>query len=229
MSLVYIHLGKMTTYWIKFRFDLQENEHPYQLLNMLCGTAQYYPGVLGVENYNKYGEQIKKHLHYHFMSPVESGTLRRRLERTYPEFKTRGKGWYSLKQEKEIKDTDDFFRYCIKQYETNNFVYEFSRVPIPENFNLSVQQLMAHEQYQKGKEILGKKKDKDNTRLSVYERISDKVTTDSPNLKTLYEVKMYILDYFMAEELPPNKQKICDMAMGISLKLKIISKEEFFR
>jgi len=225
---IYIHLGQMTTYYIKFRFDLQENEHPYQILNMLCCGAEYYPGILGVENYNKYGEQIKKHLHYHFVSNVESGTIRHRLERSYPDFKIRGKGWYSLKQEKDIKDTNDFYRYCVKQYEPHKFVYEYARVPCPDNFDLSVQQLLAHEQYQKGKEILGKKKDKDNTRLSVYERIIDKVTNDSPDLKSLVAIKMYILAYFMENELPPNKLKICDMAMGIGLKLKVITPEEFF-
>lgn len=217
----------MTTYYIKFRFDLLENEEPYQILNMLCGGKPYYPGILGVEDHNKLGEQIKKHLHYHFTSDVESGTLRRRLERTYPLFKTRGKGWYSLGQEKDVKDDNDFYRYCLKQYNPENFVYKFDRVPIPQGFELMTQQLLAHEQYEKGKEILTKKRDKDCSRLSVYERIIDKVTLDSPNLKTLTEIKLYILDYFTENSLPPNRLKICDMASGIALLLGVISREEF--
>jgi len=215
-------------FYCKFRFDLLEDEHPYQVISLIIDGAKYYPGVLGVETHNKYGEVIKKHIHYHFVADVCAGTLRKRLERNYPKFQERkGSSYYSLSDEKDVKDTDHFFRYCIKQYEPIEFKYEFDRIPIPPNFDMTTQQLVAHEQYNIGKEIICKKREKRDTNLSVYEKIIDKVTNDSPDLKTLTEIKLYVLDYFIENSLPPNKLKICDIASGIAILLRVITREEF--
>lgn len=214
-------------FFCKFRFDLLEDEHPYQIISHIL-DGKYYAGILGVENHNKYGEVIKKHLHYHFISDVCAGTLRKRLERQYPKFQERkGSSYYSLSDEKDVKDKDDFFRYCIKQYEPIEFKYQFDRVPLPENFDLITQQLLAHEQYNIGKNVLNKKREKKDGNLSVYEKIIDKVTKDSPELFSLRDIKLYVLDYFIENELPPNKLKICDIASGLAIMLKVISKEEF--
>lgn len=214
-------------HYVKFRFDLLEDEHPYQIISQII-DGKYYAGILGVENHNKRGEVIKKHLHYHFISDVCAGTLRKRLERNYPKFQDRkGSSYYSLADEKDVKDKDHFYRYCIKQCEPINFKYEFDRIPLPENFDLITQQKIGHEQYNIGKDIINKKRDKKDGNLSVYERIIDKVTKDEPKLFSLTDIKIYVLDYFIENELPPNKLKICDIASGIAIMLKVITKAEF--
>lgn len=213
-------------HYVKFRFDLLEGDIPLQIICQCIG--QYYPGVLGVEEHNKYGEIIKKHLHYHFVSDICAGSLRRRMERNYPKWEERkGSKYYSLVDEKDVKDKDHFFRYCVKQCELINFKYEFDRIPLPENFDLKTQQLIAHEQYNIGKEIMNKKREKRDGNLSVYERIMDKMTKDKPELFLLQDVKVYVLDYFLENDIPPNRMKICDIANGLAIKLGLITRAEF--
>lgn len=214
--------------YAKFRFDFTDDaQHPYQILNYL-GFANGYPsGILGVETQNAQGALIKRHLHYHFVLDENLETIRKRWYRNYPDAKNRGRGYYSLVEETDVKDVNHFFRYCVKQQEPITFKYEFLRIPIPQDFDLKLQNLLAYEEWSKGKEIMTKKAKENLSRLSVYEKILDIIQKTSPNLFSTREIKLYVLDYFIENNIPPNKNKIIDIANGVAITLNIISKEEF--
>lgn len=230
MSTDSIYLGKMdiSGVFAKFRFDFcDDNEHPYSILSQLFPTGEYPMGVLGIETQNARGTQIKRHMHYHFITTENIETIRRRFTRSYPHFKKRGRGFYSLHQEKDVRDVNHFFRYPLKQIEPINFKYNFDRIRLPDEFDIKLQNLLAYEEWSKSREILTKKENQRDSRLSVYEKILDIVQKTSPNLNTHRECKLYVLYYFLENDIPPNKLKVTDIANGVALRLKIISKEEF--
>lgn len=213
--------------YAKFRFDFTDDtQHPYQILNYM-GFKTYPSGILGVESQNAQGALIKRHLHFHFITDENVESIRRRFSRNYPDFKKRGRGWYSLTEEKDVRDVNHFFRYCVKQQEPITFKYEFSRIPLPEDFDLKLQNLLAYEEWSKGKEIMTKKAKENLSRLSVYEKILDIIQKTSPNLFALRDIKLYVLDYFLENNIPPNKNKIIDIANGVAITLGVISKEQF--
>lgn len=217
-----------TMNYVKFRYDFRDDdEHPYQILPMLFNGNPNPPGIMGIETQNARGTTIKRHLHYHFMTNENVETIRKRFTRAYPDRQKRGRGWYSLEHEKDVKDIEHFFRYPIKQIEPCNFDYKWDRIPIPEGFDIKYQNALAYEEWAKGKEILTKKENQRDSRLSVYEKILDIIQNTSPNLFSLRDCKIWTLEYFIENEIPPNKNKISDIANGIALKLKLISKEEF--
>lgn len=213
--------------YVKFRFDFTDDTtHPYQILNQLFGST-YPVGVLGVETQNAQGALIKRHLHYHFVTDEKVETIRKRFSRNYPQFKERGRGFYSLTEETDVRDVNHFFRYCVKQQEPITFKYEYTRIPIPEDFDLKMQNILAYEEWSKGKEIMTKKAKESLSRLSVYEKILDIIQKTSPEIFTLRDAKLYVLDYFLENNLPPNKNKIIDIANGVAITQGIISKEQF--
>ena len=83
---------------IKFRYDFEdESQHPYSVLYRMF--KEFPTGILGIETYNKYGEIIKKHMHYHFVTDEKIESIRRRFTRSFAADK---KPAYSLKEEKDI-------------------------------------------------------------------------------------------------------------------------------
>lgn len=219
--------------FIKFRYDfLTDDEHPYSILAMLFvkehGTTVYPSGVMGVETQNARGTQIKRHMHLHFMTDEKPETIRKRFLRKYGnDQEKRGRGWYSLALETDVKDFNHFFRYPIKQMEPASFRYVFDRIPLPVGFDIATQNVLAYEEWTKSKEILTKKENQRDSKLSVYEKILDIVQTTSPNLNTHQECKLFVLNYFLENNIPPSKNKIIDIANGVALTLRLISKEAF--
>lgn len=216
--------------YIKFRYDfLNDDEHPYTILAMLFDSPAKYPfGVMGVETCNARGVNTKRHLHFNFATEEKPESLRKRFMRHYGEdAKKRGRGWYSLVHERDVRDFNHFFRYPIKQIEPISFDYKYGRVPLPPDFDILQQNILAYEEWAKGKDILTKNEIKRDSRLSTYEKILDIVQSDSPDLNSLQDCKLYVLRYFMENNIPPNKLKVCDIANGVALTLRLITYEEF--
>jgi len=216
---------------IKFRYDFPEDESftdmtPYMVIYRLLKVDTAMPtGVVGIESKNKYGEEIKKHMHFHFISDEKLETIRRRFTRSAVEGK---KDSYSLALEKDVIDDDRFFRYPLKQY-SSPFVYPFSsRIPAPTGFDFSIQQLLANEEWEKGKQILSKNRVKSDSRLTTYEKIIDLIEENSILFFGISGIRHYILQYYLDNNIPPNRSKIIEMSDGIAIRQKIISFDDYF-
>lgn len=211
----------MTNY-IKFRYDLKENENPNTVLYRIW---DHFPvGILGVETKNKYGEEIKRHFHFHFVTNEKIETIRRRFTRSANKNE---KDSYSMALEKDVKDENKFFRYPLKQYESK--YNPDIRIKVPDNFDIDMQRLLAHEEWKKGTEILSRQRVKHDSRQTTYEKIISIIEENCVKFSNLKEIRMYILDYYLDNDLPPNRMKIVDMADGIAIKQGVIGKEEYFR
>lgn len=212
----------MTTF-VKFRYDFVDDEqHPYAVMHRLF--KEFPTGILGIEKYNKYGETIKRHMHLHFVTSEKIETIRRRFLRSAVEGQ---RDCYSLKEEKDVEDINRFFRYPLKQIE-NQFVYEYSRIPIPDDFDMELQRHLANEEWERGKQILTKQRVKADSRQSTYEKILDKLEENPRTFADLYEVKNYVLDHFFETRIPPDHHKINNIADGIALLNNVISRYEYF-
>lgn len=208
--------------YIKFRCDMDDIDNPNSLVYMLYNGKTDIIGVMGVEKMNKYGEQIKTHLHFHFETEEKVETIRKRFVRANEKKKN-----YSLKMETDVVDLDRFYRYPLKQYDPAEFKYLY-KFTLPENFDMKLQQLLAYEEWNKGKEILTKHAVKRDSRLSVYERILEKLDTEGVKFDNLQDIKYYIFDYYMDNKLPLQKQKMLDMVNGVAAFHGVISKYDFF-
>jgi hypothetical protein len=212
----------MTNY-IKFRYDLKESEHPISILYRIW--KQDFPvGILGIETKNKYGEEIKRHFHYHFMTDEKIETIRRRFTRSSVKDE---KDNYSMALEKDVIDENKFFRYPMKQYELE--YKPLANIKVPENFDLNMQRILANEEWEKGKQILSRQRVKHDSRQTTYEKILSIIEENCVRFSNLKEIRIYILDYYLENDIPPNRMKIIDMSDGIAIKQGIIGKEEYFR
>jgi len=219
------------TYHLKFRFDYIEELDNYcnathQVISTLTGGAVPYTGTVGVETLNALGARIKPHLHYHFETFEKPDTIRARVKRAYPDRKR----FYTLKEEQDVIDRDRFYRYCHKQIEPINLdvhLESYRRVKLPDNYDVVLQNQLAFEEWTKSRDIMTEKNKENLSRLTVYEKILILIKSDNPELTTVSQCKLYVLDYYTRHNIPPQKQKIIDMAMGISLSRGIITQAQY--
>lgn len=214
------------TNFLKFRYDLAENETVLPVIYRLVKDGNKIPsGILGIEDKNKYGEVIKKHLHFHFMSEEKIETIRKRFNRSSDPEK---KDSYSLCLEKDVKDQNKFFRYPLKQYENiDNF--NNNNILIPSGFDIKIQHLLANEEWNKGKEILSRQRVKSDSRQTTYEKLIELIDNENIKFSSVKEIELYILDYYLKNNIPPKKAMIFDMSDGIAIKQEIISKNDYLR
>lgn len=222
--------------YVKFRYDFTDMEmsdvtisHVMEVIYRLLspkGDGSVYSGVVGVENKNRYGEVIKTHMHYSFMTTEKPESIRRRFMRT----KSKKVESYSLAEETDVVDFNRFFRYALKQYDPSTFEYKYySRIPLPPNFDLMLQQHFAYDEWERGTQILSKARVKRDSRASVYERIIDQVAESGVIFLDLRQVQDYVLDYFLDNNLPPDRNKIMNMADGLAIRSHIIDRDDYFR
>jgi len=212
----------MTNY-IKFRYDLKESEHPISILYRIW--KQDFPvGILGIETKNKYGEEIKRHFHYHFVTDEKIEAIRRRFTRSAIKDQ---KDNYSMALEKDVVDENRFFRYPMKQYESE--YKPLANIKVPENFDLDLQRILANEEWEKGKQILSCQRVKHDSRQTTYEKILSIIEENCVRFCNLEEIQDYILRYYLDNKIPPNRLKIIDMADGIAISQSIISFGGYFR
>lgn len=214
------------TNFLKFRYDLAENETVLPVIYRLVKDGNKIPsGILGIEDKNKYGELIKKHLHFHFMSEEKIETIRKRFNRSSDPEK---KDSYSLCLEKDVKDQNKFFRYPLKQYENiDNF--NNNNILIPSGFDIKIQHLLANEEWNKGKEILSRQRVKSDSRQTTYEKIIELIDNENIKFSSIKEIEIYILEYYLKNNIPPKKAMIFDMSDGIAIKQNIISVYDYLR
>lgn len=214
------------TNFLKFRYDLAENETVLPVIYRLVKDGNKIPsGILGIEDKNKYGELIKKHLHFHFMSEEKIETIRKRFNRSSDPEK---KDSYSLCLEKDVKDQNKFFRYPLKQYENiDNF--NNNNILIPNGFDIKIQHLLANEEWNKGKEILSRQRVKSDSRQTTYEKLIELIDNENIKFSSIKEIEIYILEYYLKNNIPPKKAMIFDMSDGIAIKQNIISVYDYLR
>jgi len=222
--------------YVAFRYDFSETEQDRHYLSVIGATVGHHTGIAGVENHNKYGEEIKKHLHYHFIYPANKkdtetfvGRIRKQIQRdNSAQDNPRGKGYYSLTMP-SVEDPERWFRYPMKQCETFDEVLTNSRTPVPQGFDLRVQWKMAQEEYVRDKEYLSRRREVADKRQTTYQKILASIEESKVVFTDLRSVYNYVIQYYRDEVLPLERHKIRSFVDSIGMKYRLISEEEYYR
>lgn len=220
-------------YTFRYFFTEREND-PMNVIYRMFGSDEnpIPPGILGIETLNKVGEIIRKHMHFHFTSREYLDSIRKRFLRSRC-MDDDGKliaDDYMLAMNNDTYNPDRCFRYPLKQYIPSEFVYKWaSRIPVPEGFDIKEQQLCAYEEWDRNKDHHIKKRDKALSRDTIYEKIIKQISENSVIFLDLKQVRYYVLQYFLDNDIPPDRLKCANMADGIALCAKIIDFDEFYR
>lgn len=220
---------------VSFRYDFGENEQDKHFCSVISQTLDgYYAGIVGVETMNKYGETIKKHLHYNFLYPADGketekfiARIRKRIQRLNAESEfPRQKGYYSLTMP-EVKDFDRWFRYCLKQVETFDKVLRNDRIPIPADFDLELQWKMANEEYLRDVEHLSSRRDSADKRQTTLQKLID-LSSDRvfPSVRSVFD---FVLQYYKDEVIPMERLKMRSNIDTLCILRGLITEEEWFR
>lgn len=229
---------KLQQYYFKFRYDFVEDETDEDVIRTVCGvplgTPTYmamYPGTVGVENHNAYGDEIKRHMHYHFVLSIRpSGFNKKKREivnRVVHKLKAgRTAGWYSLKEELKIRDFERFHSYTFKQY---SGVYEKPDwCHLPEGLDLAKAVVSSSEEYERNKEFLLAKRAKNDRKQTTYERLLVSYHEKNPTLRTRREAFYFVDDFFDNEGFPPERSKMLSCLDGLCRKAGLMTADEFF-
>lgn len=220
---------------IQFRYDFTDDEqtmHPMSLISNYLHDR--YPGVVGVESHNKYGEVIKRHMHYNFLHPTTDESvatkfveaIRKRFQRAYP---GRSKGYYSITIVPDVKDRDRFFRYPLKQYEKFSDIPNIINWKYPEDFEVELQWKLASEEYVRDREFLSCRREAKDKRQTTYEKIRHRIEEEKIEFKSIREIFNYILKYYREESIPVERHKIRSMVDTVALTAGLLTEDEYYR
>lgn len=231
----------VSTTAVAFRYDLPDDEpetRPFVITYALFDSN--FPGVWGVENHNKYGEQIKTHIHYHFYYPGDEkeaekfiARIRKRIQRANPE---RKKGYYAFKII-NVKEKTDWLRYPLKQYETLAAAkkHQDPNMSSPDDFDIGLQWNLAHEEYERDKVFLSKSREKKDRRQTTYELImaymeSQNWTYDNKKSAQVAKKELFhlLLAYHEQEGMPVERNKLKSYMDSLCLRYGIITKEQYY-
>lgn len=215
--------------YVKFRYTFNDDEQHAEAampkISELLGTLtmdqrSHQSSVkyitIGVEQYDKCGENTKKHVHMHMLVDDRVDRMRRRVQRYFVAQKEKRKGnvLYSLTEEEDVKDIVRFFRYVFKQsgcavQPLENRLLVNHQV-FPPDFDKKLQCSIAYEEWLRDCEFNMKKKNdalKPSTKDMLFEYL-DKINETVGKFKTKVEILTFILQYYMQEEKSANQATI---------------------
>lgn len=225
---------------VSFRYDFLENE-PDEMVPEIIRRhlREFYPGTLGIESRNKYGEQIKRHFHYNFYYPANDSETKKWVERirkaiqrenNAKEENKRGKGYYSLTVQ-DVRDRDRWLRYPYKQYE------HWSDIPLipeigppgePGEFDIFMQWQLANEEYKRDLDFLTAKRERADRRETVYERILAEIEAEKLKFTSEKGIYQFLIEFHRRERLPVNRGKLNDLIDSIALEQGILSLDDYY-
>lgn len=220
---------------ISFRFDFRETEPDAHYCSVIVqNLGEYFPGVVGVETMNKYGETIKKHLHYNFLYPGDESAaekfvakIRKRIQRNNSESSApRQKGYYSLTVPK-VEDYDRWFRYGLKQVETFDKVLRNDRIHPPPDFDYEIQWKLANEEYLRDVEHLSKRRETADKRQTTLQKIMDLASNEVfPDKDSVFD---FVFKYYKDEMIPMERLKMRGIIDTVCIHYHLITYAEWKR
>lgn len=224
---------------IQFRYDFTAEE---QTRNPVCIIGKYlegfHSGIVGVENRNKWGEEIKRHMHYNFFYEGDEkeakkfvARVAKRIQRENQELEEkdrRTKGYYSCVVVKEVKDFDRWLRYCLKQYDKFSDWVQDPKIKIPINFDAELQWKIGAEEYLRDREFLSRQREKKDRGLTTFEKILDAIREENVVFKNRRDIHKFICDYYNDKDIPIDRLKTQSMMDSISLRCGLMTQDEHY-
>lgn len=203
-----------------FNNDIQELDDKKEVINRLndfkhnelpewIAKLEMIDYLYGIEELDKFGDATKIHIHIHFTSDKDCGTIRKWLTRRWKEQgddRTRA-ALYSLKQEEDVKENDRFFRYVLKQ--KSQPYKNFMGCGLIKDLTLeklNEMRLLAHEEWNTLVEVNRKKREKELKKDSTYDKICKYL--EDKKISGQYDIATHILDFYMEEGMSINTNTI---------------------
>lgn len=237
LLVVYI-TGHMDAYTpIQFRYDFEDTDSVQQPLQVISTFLQeYHPGVLGVENHNKYGEVIKTHLHYNFLYPGNEvdarkfcEKVRRRILRYYADRDVvRNRGFYSIVAKTDIDDLHRWLRYPLKQVASASDIITNIRIKVPDGFDLLVEWQCASEEYARDKEFLSRRREKKDRGQTTFQKILELIQEESKVFVNVRCIFNFVVNYYIDNEIPLERHKIRSIVDSISVMQRLLSYDDYY-
>lgn len=225
----------MTETAVAFRYDFSEFEQDRHFCSVICSILDgYFTGIVGVETRNKYGETIKKHIHYNFLYPADEGTtkkyiekVRKRIQRQNAELENpRAKGYYSLTIQ-SVEDYDRWFRYPLKQVESFDQILRNERIPLPSDFDLELQWKLASEEYLRDVQFLSSRRETADKRQTTLQKIIDLASEKVfPSVRSVFD---FVMQYYKDEVLPMERNKMRGIIDTLCIRYHLITEDEWYR
>lgn len=205
--------------FIKFRYTLDPTDQNYldgfrskYVQNFISDYEKILSPVTcvwGYETKNKLGEATAAHIHCHFTTDKEIETIRKALTRKWKdegETRTRA-SLYSLKLEKDVKDTDFFFRYPLKQGDSLLEKYNV----YPDGFEFEKQKLIAMEMYKTSVEVNRNKLETQLDKTTTFDKLCDYLALQEISNK--HDVLKYTLLFYKTNKMSMNIKTMSGYAL----------------
>lgn len=173
----------------------------------------------GYEEQDKCGEPTNPHIHLHFESVKQIGTLRKSFQRLFgkelKEFTVgrKGNNLYSLTLEDDVKDRDRFFRYPLKQNSKHKFHAYLQKQTLPfapPDFDRELQQIVANDEWNRDIDFnLEKRRKLENTTKRKDELFDYlELRFENSHSPSRRELLLAIIEYYAQEKLSANRATI---------------------
>lgn len=176
--------------------------------------------VIGYETKNKLGEDTHPHIHIHFTTDKKVETIRKALQRKWKdegETRTRA-ALYSLKQEEDVKDSDFFFRYPLKQ---GNNIFDSYNI-YPDGFDKELQIKCAIEYYNTCVEVNRVKMEKELNKTSTFDKLQEYL--DALEINNTDQVMSNAYDFYLENKMAMNVSTIHGYCVTYSCLKGLINK-----
>lgn len=194
----------------------------------------------GLENHDKYGDLVKKHIHYRFQCDKNKNSIAKWLQNTTNKgLGIKGVGYQLVEytndpslcnhnkpksQPRLINDIKRWFRYCLKEFPHSRFNTGFS---LPE---LEVMSLLANDERNTNIKYHRERREKMNKKLTLFDRVNAFLNKNIlPGKTPTYSwVYINIIDYFVKNNNGVNHNNIKSYTNLYLLKNKFITSQAFF-
>jgi len=231
---------------VQFRYDLLDGQGAFDAIAYLFNEKEnsdiakmmpigkFFPGIMGYEHMNAYGEEVKRHMHYNFIVPTDDVELvetwfsrcRKRLTRE-PDNQTR-KGFYSLVIKRDVEDYQKWFRYPLKQYENFKDWKQHPFIPLPDDFEPERQWELAHEQWVHNRDFLSIRRKAEDKRQTTMVKLITLIETEKLTFKTDMEIFKFVIKYHKDNDHPCERFKIRGYVDTIALMTNLMTDEEYY-
>lgn len=178
----------------------------------------------GLEFKNKLGEYTYAHIHIHFQSKVLKDTIAKPLQRYLRDvydLQPTGAKYWCLKPDVTLRTEERFWRYPLKQGFNPRFCRGFDLD------ELTKMTEVAQSAYLDASQVSQSKRDKRDNQDTLFLRLMDYLDKEhAPNLSTNRQVIIAIIQFYIKEDRPVNKQVIIGYSYLYQLKKGMITPSE---
>lgn len=194
-----------------------------RLIEKMRSNEYFHQGKFtsGFEIRNKLGENCRAHIHICFFSTHVKQSMdrciKRYLQDNYDETVV-GNQAKMFKEVTQLRDTDEHYRYAIKQTLNRNVCGGFT------DEYLLIQHEIAKETYGKIVQVNQKKMDAKDKTDTLFSRVMLELKKDIPT--NMRQVAKAFLNLYIEEDRPINKQTIQGYCVTAGIKLNLINPDE---